>query len=66
MALFLPFDLNLCYNRRMITYNKETKTFRLDMPESTYCITISERGYIAHTYFGSKIGEDDISYLTRQ
>ena len=66
MAVFLPFDLNLCYNRRMITYNKETKTFRLNMPESTYCITISERGYIAHTYFGSKIGEDDISYLTRQ
>lgn len=50
----------------MITFNKEFKTFRIDTPNSTYCITISEKGYLAHSYYGSKIGNDNISYLTRQ
>ena len=50
----------------MITYNEQTKTFRLDTADSTYCITVSEKGYLAHTYYGAKIGEDDVSYLTRQ
>ncbi len=49
----------------MITYNKEKNTFRLDTPASTYCIFVNERGYIGHAYYGSKIGEDDVSYLTR-
>ena len=50
----------------MIIFNKETKTFRLDTANSTYCILISEKGYLAHCYYGSKIADDDISYLTRQ
>ena len=50
----------------MITFNKETKTFRLDTPGSTYCMTVTAKGYLAHTYYGSKIGDDDVSYLTRQ
>ena len=50
----------------MITYNNETKTFRIDTQHSTYCITISEKGYVTHSYYGSKIGNDDVSYLTRQ
>ena len=49
----------------MISYNKEKNTFRLDTPNSTYIIFINERGYIGHAYYGSKIGEDDVSYLTR-
>lgn len=49
----------------MISFNSKTNTFRLDTPNSTYCIFINERGYIGHAYFGSKIGEDDVSYLTR-
>ena len=49
----------------MILYNKEKNTFRLDTPNSTYSIFINERGYIGHAYYGSKIGEDDVSYLTR-
>ena len=49
----------------MISFNSEKNTFRLDTPNSTYSIFINERGYIGHAYYGSKIGDDDISYLTR-
>ena len=50
----------------MITYNEQTKTFRLDTTDSTYCMTVAQKGYLAHSYYGPKIGEDNISYLTRQ
>ena len=50
----------------MITFNKATRSFRLDTAASTYCILISEKGYIAHTYYGPSIGNDDVSYLARQ
>ncbi|MBP5450988.1 MAG: alpha-galactosidase, partial [Treponema sp.] len=50
----------------MISFDEEKKLFRLDTENSTYCILISERGYLAHCYYGSKIGGDDVSYLTRQ
>ncbi|WP_022933179.1 alpha-galactosidase [Treponema bryantii] len=49
----------------MISFNSKTNTFRLDTPGSTYAIFINERGYIGHAYYGSKIGDDDVSYLTR-
>ncbi|MBR5401128.1 MAG: alpha-galactosidase [Treponema sp.] len=50
----------------MISFNEGTKTFRLDTANTTYCITIAAKGYVAHTYYGAKIAEDDVSYLTRQ
>ncbi|MBO4319569.1 MAG: alpha-galactosidase, partial [Treponema sp.] len=50
----------------MISFDEGKKLFRLDTADSTYCIFISERGYVAHCYYGTKIGEDDVSYLTRQ
>ena len=49
----------------MITFNKEKNTFHLKTPSSSYCIFITERGYIAHAYYGGKIADDDITYLTR-
>ena len=49
----------------MISFDSKKNTFRLDTPNSTYSIFINERGYIGHAYYGSKIGEDDVSYLTR-
>jgi alpha-galactosidase len=49
----------------MISFDSKTNTFRLETPNSTYCIFINERGYIGHSYYGSKIGKDDVSYLTR-
>ena len=50
----------------MITFNEQTRIFRLDTANSTYCILVSEKGYLAHCYYGPKIAEDDISYMTRQ
>lgn len=50
----------------MITFNKKFKSFRIDTPDSTYCISISEKGYVAHSYYGPKLGNDDVTYLTRQ
>lgn len=49
----------------MISFDSKTNSFRLETPNSTYCIFINERGYIGHSYYGSKIGKDDLSYLTR-
>ena len=50
----------------MISFNKEHNSFRLETPSSTYIITIAKKGYVAHTYYGDKLGPDDVSYLTRQ
>lgn len=49
----------------MISFNSKTNTFRLDTPGSTYVIFINERGYIGHAYYGSKLGDDNVLYLTR-
>ena len=50
----------------MISYDSKNSLFRLDTKNSTYCICISKKGYVAHAYYGKKIGEDDVSFLTRQ
>ena len=49
----------------MISFDKDSLTFRLDTPGSTYCISVCNGGYIGHAYYGSKIGGDDVTYLTR-
>lgn len=48
----------------MITYNKQTKMFFLNTPNSTYVMKVTD-GYLGHAYYGSSIGEDDISFLLR-
>ena len=50
----------------MIFFDKSQQTFRLETPNSSYCICITQKGYVSHAYYGLKIGSDDISYLTRQ
>ena len=50
----------------MIKFDQKNKTFRIDTPSSTYCITVAQKGYLSHSYYGPKIGDDDVSYLTRQ
>lgn len=52
--------------RKMIFFDKSQQTFRLETPNSSYCICITQKGYVSHAYYGLKIGSDDISYLTRQ
>ena len=49
----------------MISFNSENKTFRLETPASTYVISITDRGYLGHVWYGSKIGDDDLNYLSR-
>lgn len=48
----------------MIKYNEKTTSFRFDTPDSTYVIKVW-KGYLGHAYYGKKIGDDDITYLTR-
>lgn len=50
----------------MITFNPKFKTFNLETENSTYVISISKKGYVAHSYYGPKLGDDDVTYLTRQ
>lgn len=50
----------------MITFDEKTKTFRLETNSSLYALTITKRGHIAHTWYGAKLGTDDISCFTRQ
>ena len=50
----------------MIFFDKTQKLFRLETPNSSYHICITQKGYVSHAYYGAKIGNDDISYLTRQ
>ena len=49
----------------MISFNKKTNTFRIETPDSDYIISIINGGYIIHTYYGEKLGEDDVTYLAR-
>ena len=49
----------------MISFDSKKKAFRLDTPNSTYAIFVNERGYIGHSYYGSKAGDDDLTYHAR-
>ena len=51
----------------MISYSSEKKSFIIETVNSTYVMTVAQKGYLAHTYYGQKINtKDDVSYLTRQ
>lgn len=56
---------------QQISFNKEFQSFRIDTPSSTYGISLVNAGgeangqYIIHSYYGSKLGDDDFTYLSR-
>ncbi|MCQ2575587.1 MAG: alpha-galactosidase [Treponema sp.] len=50
----------------MISFDTKSKSFRLETPSSSYVITIGDKGHIVHTYYGKKLGTEDVSYLSRQ
>lgn len=50
----------------MILFDKNSSSFRLETPASSYIITIAKKGYVAHTYYGTKLADDDVTYLLRQ
>ncbi len=49
----------------MITYNEETKTFKLDTPTTSYLIGIADGKYPGHIYYGKKLESTDLAYLLR-
>ncbi len=46
-----------------ITYIEETKTFKLDTPDSTYAFRISPTGFLLHLYYGAYVPDTDLAYL---
>lgn len=49
-----------------ITYNEQTRVFKLDTAHTTYCIGIvDEENFVGHIYYGRKLTEDNLAYLLR-
>lgn len=49
-----------------ITYNEQSKSFKLDMEKASYVIGIVDaEQFVGHVYFGKKLGDDDVCYLLR-
>ncbi len=49
-----------------ITYNSDTKLFKIDTENTSYVIAIVDReGFIGHAYYGARLADDDVRYLTR-
>lgn len=49
-----------------ITYNEETRIFKLDTPRTSYCIAVvDEENFLGHVYYGASLGTDDLGYLLR-
>ncbi len=49
-----------------ISYQEDTKVFRLDAAGMTYAMSVTdEEGFLSHLYFGAGLGDGDIRYLTR-
>jgi alpha-galactosidase len=49
-----------------ISFDKESKTFKLDSSGSTYIFGIYEQGYLVHYYYGDLIPDDNVrQYLYR-
>lgn len=46
-----------------IIYNESKKTYTLQTAETTYQMKISAYGYLLHLYYGSRIEDEDLSYL---
>lgn len=49
-----------------VSYNEQDRVFKLDTPNSTYLIgIIDEEGFLGHLYYGRKILDFNMGYLTR-
>lgn len=46
----------------MITFDEKNMAFKLDTPNSSYVMQVMEYGFLAHTYYGAKISDTDLSY----
>ncbi len=50
----------------MISYNSESKTFKLDSKGSSYIFGIGPGGILVHYYYGRALCEDNVAYLVRR
>ena len=46
-----------------IYYDQENKTFTLSTKNTSYQMKVDTYGVLIHTYYGEKIGQEDMSYL---
>lgn len=46
-----------------IIYSGEKKIFTLQTRNTTYQMKVSEYGYLLHVYYGSRVEDEDLSYL---
>ena len=44
----------------MIIYDKKNQVFRLDTPNTSYCMGVFDEKYLGHIYYGKKINDTDI------
>lgn len=50
----------------MIKYNEKNRTFKLDTPHTSYVFGIDDEGkYLCHYYYGRRVEDDDVRYLSR-
>ena len=50
----------------MITYNDNERIFKLDTPATSYVFGIDDSfGYLIHYYYGKRINNDNVRYLSR-
>ena len=49
----------------MITYNENTKIFKLDTKTTSYVLGLADDKYVGHVYYGKKLGSTDLGYLLR-
>ena len=49
----------------MITYLENERQFQLDTPHASYVLTVTEEGYLLHTYWGKRIAPQDLTDLLR-
>lgn len=49
-----------------ISYNEDSRVFKLDTERTSYCIGIvDDDNFVGHIYYGRKLTEDNLSYLMR-
>ncbi len=49
-----------------ISYNEDSRVFKLDTEHTSYCIGIvDDDNFVGHIYYGRKLTEDNLSYLMR-
>ena len=49
-----------------ITYNEQSRVFKLDTAHTSYCIGIvDDDNFVGHIYYGRKLSDDNLVYLMR-